>query len=176
MRGGLMKKLTLVLMLVLIIAGPSTTPALADIVLGASLTDTTAEDGGFDADDNGWKIFFGYRPSRFFGVEGQYVDFGEFEDSVGGTDVRNEVTSLDVYAVGGFKIWRFDLFGKAGFASWDSEFTRGPGDDDSGTDFAWGIGAALRIGERFWVRAEREVYEVDDADLEMTSLGAEFRF
>jgi len=171
-----MKRLALVLMLMLTITGPGTTSALADFILGGSLTDTTAEDGGFDADDNGWKIFFGYRPARFFGVEGQYVDFGEFQDSVGGSDVRREITSLDVYAVGGFKIWKFDLFGKAGFASWDSEVTLGPGSDDSGTDFAWGIGAAFRIGERLWVRAEREVYEIDDVDLEMTSLGAAFRF
>lgn len=171
-----MKKLTLMLLSALILAGLNVTHAQAGFNVGASLTDTTAEDGSFDADDNGYKIFFGFRFLKFFGVEGQYVDYGEFDDTVGGVNIRNEVTSFDVFAVGGFQVWRFDLFGKAGLSSWDSEFSRGPGDDDSGTDLAYGVGAAFRITERLWVRAEWEVFEVDDADLDMASLGADFRF
>ncbi len=167
-----MKKLTLMLISVLLIVGLNTTPAQAEFILGASLTDTTAEEGSFDADDNSYKIFFGFRFLKFFGVEGEYVDFGEFEDA----GVKFEATSFSAYAVGALQIWRFDLFAKAGLASWDQEFKSGPGSDDTGTDIAYGVGGAFRITERVWVRAEWEVFEVDDADLDMASLGADFRF
>ncbi len=72
--------------------------------------------------------------------------------------------------------WISSWRGAAGLASWDRDFTDGPGDDDTGTDIAYGVGAALRITDRFWVRTEWEVFEVDDADLDMASLGVDFRF
>ena len=167
-----MNKLVLILLSVLIIVGLNTTPAQAEFILGASLTDTTAEEGSFDADDNSYKIFFGFRFLKFFGVEGEYVDFGEFED--GGANI--EATAFSAYAVGALQIWRFDLFAKAGLAAWDSELSGGISRDETGTDIAYGVGGAFRITDRVWVRAEWEVFEVDDADLDMASLGADFRF
>ena len=171
-----MKKPVLILLLALVIGGLTSTSAMADWYFGASLTDTTTEDGDFDADDNSWKAFAGWRFLKFFGIEAQYVDFGEFDDTVGGMDFAAETTSLSAFAVGSLSFSRIDLFGKAGLAYWDNDFTTGLGSDDTGTDLAYGVGAALRITGKLWIRAEWEIFEVDDADLDMASLGIHFRF
>ncbi len=169
-----MKRLALMLLLAVAALGLSSTTVMADFNVGASLTDTEADDSGFDADDNSWKLFGGWRSSdrKWFGIEAQYVDFGDFDDA----GASLEATSFDVFALAAFKIWRFDLFGKAGLAFWDSDVSGIPGGDDSGTDFAYGVGAAFRIGPRLHIRAEWEVFEVDDADLDMASIGIDLKF
>ncbi len=168
-----MKKLTWRLFGLLLLAGLATTPALADFNVGASVTDTRIEEDDFDADDNNWKIFGGWRFLKFFGVEAQYVDFGDFSERISGSQFDAEASSVDVFAVGSIQFWRVDLFGKAGYSFWDVETNLG---DDDGTDFAWGVGGAFRITKRIWVRGEYELYEFDTADTEMASLGVDIRF
>jgi hypothetical protein len=167
-----MKRLLSALAVSTLVAGLASTPAQAGLNVGASFTDTEVEDGGFKADDNNYKVFAGWRffERQWFGIEGQYVDFGDF--SSGGTSA--EATGFGAFALVSVKVWRFDLFAKAGVASWDTEVSNQPGDD--GTDPAYGVGAAFRITERFWVRAEWERFEFDNADADMASLGAELRF
>jgi hypothetical protein len=174
LRRMFVKKLTLMALLAVVVLGLSPTMVMADFNVGASLTDTEAEDGGFDADDNNWKIFGGWRSSKreWFGIEAQYVDFGDFDDA----GLSIEATSFDVFALAALKIWRFDLFGKAGVAFWDSDASGALGGDDSGTDFAYGVGAAFRIGDRLHIRAEWEVFELDGADLDMASIGIDLKF
>ena len=107
---------------------------------------------------------------KWLSIEAQYVDFGEFNDS----GVRIESDSFGVFGKAGFEVWRFDLFGKAGFTRWDATISNA--NDDDGTDFAYGVGAAIRITSRIWVRAEWEVFELDNLDQDMTSLGIDIRF
>ena len=176
-----MKKLTLMMVLALAIAGLSATSATAGLNFGASFTDTTTDGGSFsdfDADDSSYKLFAGWRFSglKWLGIEGQYSDFGEFDDTVTGTPVATESTGLSVYAVGSIKVWRLDLFAKAGVVWWDNEVNAGGGSDEDGTDPAYGLGAAFRITERIWIRGEYEILEVDDADVDVASLGIDIRF
>lgn len=167
-----MKRLLIALGCSALVAVLASTPARAGLNVGASFTDTEVEEGGFNADDNNYKIFAGWRffERQWFGIEGQYVDFGDFSSM--GTNV--EASGFSAFALVSFKLWRFDLFAKAGMASWDTESSNQP--DDDGTDPAYGVGAAFRITERFWVRGEWERFEFDNADADVASLGAEFRF
>ena len=48
--------------------------------------------------------------------------------------------------------------------------------DTDGEDFTYGVGLAFRITGKLWIRGEWQVFEVDDADLDMASLGVHFRF
>jgi outer membrane immunogenic protein len=172
-----MKRLLLALLVALCIFGYSSTVALAGFNIGASYTDATVEESDFDADNSNYKVFAGWRFVKWFGVEAQYVNFGEFDDSLGGSDVEIDATSLDVYAIGSLRFWRLDLFAKAGLSFWDAELDNGSiSDDDDGSDFAYGAGVALRITKRIWARGEWEVYEFDDVDTDMWSLGVDFRF
>jgi OOP family OmpA-OmpF porin len=168
-----MRKLVFSLAFVLLAAGLASTPAEAGFNVGASYTDTTVEEtGNFKADDNNYKIFAGWRffERQWFGVEAQYVDFGKFSDQ--GTNA--EATGFGVYALVSLKLWRFDLFGKAGVSSWDTKISTDP--DEDGTDPSYGVGVAFRITQRLYVRAEWETFEFDKADADMASLGVDFRF
>lgn len=173
MKTRCMKQVTLTIGLALLLAGFGTSTAMASFNVGASLTDSEVEESGFDADDSNYKIFGGWRFMDSFGVEAQYVDFGDFDFGPG---VSIKSTSLDFFAVGIFKVWRFELFGKAGLAYWDTDVSGFSFSDDSGTDFAYGAGAAFRLGDRVHIRGEWEVFDVDEADIDMFSLGLDFRF
>jgi hypothetical protein len=74
----------------------------------------------------------------------------------------------------------FALFGKVGFASYDLEFDVSLGDisgsdSESESDLLYGGGAALSFGA-FEVRAEYEVLNVEDGDVNMISLSGLYRF
>lgn len=167
-----MKRMAVALAFAALVTGLGSTPAVAGLNVGASFTDTEVENSGFKADDNNYKVFAGWRffERQWFGVEAQYVDFGDF--SSGGTSV--EATGYGAFALVSLTVWRFDFFGKAGVASWDTQTSGQP--DDDGTDPAYGVGVAFRITKHFHVRGEWETFEFDNTDADMASLGAEFRF
>lgn len=167
-----MRKLILSLAIVLLAAGLASTPAEAGFNVGASITKTTVEQGGYKDDDNKYKVFLGWRffERQWLGIEGQWVEHGDFSGGGGSASA----TSLDLFALVSFKVWRFDFFGKGGFSTWDARISGLP--DDSGTDPAYGVGVAFRILERLHVRAEWERFEFDTADAYMASLGVDFRF
>ena len=167
-----MKRLLVALACPTLVAVLAATPVQAGLNVGASFTDTEVENSGFKADDNNYKVFVGWRffERQWLGIEAQYVDFGDF--SSGGTSA--EVTGYGAYALLSIKLWRFDLFGKAGYASWDTQVSNQP--DDDGSDPSYGVGVAFRITKRLYVRGEWETFEFDDTDADMASLGVDFRF
>ena len=79
-----MRKLLFALTLAFLVAGLASTPAMAGFNVGAAFTDTELELSGFNADDNNYKIFAGWRffERQWFGVEAQYVDFGDFNNEL----------------------------------------------------------------------------------------------
>ncbi len=167
-----MRKLLFALTLAFLVAGLASTPAMAGFNVGAAFTDTELELSGFNADDNNYKIFAGWRffERQWFGVEAQYTDFGDFS----GQGANAEATGFGVYALVSLKVWRFDFFGKAGVSAWDTKVSNKA--DLDGTDPAYGVGIAFRITKRLYVRAEWETFEFDTADADMASLGVDFRF
>jgi hypothetical protein len=135
------------------------------------------DDIDFDADDTGLKAFAGYRFNDYIGLEGSYVDFGKPSDIFDDDDVDSDVNAWTGYIVGFLPITTFDLFAKAGFASWDSEFDIDDLDihaDDDGTDLAWGVGGQFRLGSAAF-RLEYEDFDFGDrADL--ISIGFSWTF
>jgi len=144
--------------------------------LGAGVGDATVKDSGFDASDSAYKVFGGYNigfiPLVDFAVEASYVDFGKPSTSAGSV----EVTGLNAFGLAGLSFGPFGIFAKAGAISWDADSTFGnTTSSDSGSDPAYGVGARFAIGS-FAVRAEYEVYDLDDTDLEMVSVSGVFTF
>lgn len=126
----------------------------------------------FDADDTGFKIIAGIRPLDWFGVEANYVNFGEPEDTVLGQRLKADGDGISAFAVGFLAVGPVDLFAKGGLISWDSDISGG----DGGTDLAYGIGAQFRVWS-ISIRAEYEVFDAEDIDdLNMLSIGATFTF
>ena len=144
--------------------------------IGVGAGDTSLEaDGFFDVEDSGYKVFGGYNigfiPLVDFAVEASYVDFGEF--LVPGVGVL-EVTGISAFGLVGTSFGPIGVFAKAGILSWEVEDTTSGGTGDS-TDSAYGVGARFAIGS-FAVRAEYEVFELEDIDLDMVSISAVYTF
>src|SRR5437773_10246056 len=118
-----------------------------------------AEDGIRDRDVTGvqtcalpiWKVLAGLRPVSVFAVEADYLDLGSQTSAfVGGTS-HTDAKAFAAYAVGFLPIPvpYLDLYGKAGLARWklngSSPLVSAPF-STNGTEFAWGGGAQVHIG------------------------------
>jgi len=184
-----MKRLIL-MSLVLGIGVLSVAPAMAGgLYVGAGIgntffssdpEDAADEIGKIDENSTSWKIFGGFSGTKFFGLEGGYRHFGNIDTNVGDTKYEFGTKGIDIEAVGRFTIAIVDIFGKAGVMFWGTDFkidgTKIDFDDDSGTDFMWGLGAGVHLGP-IGVRLEWESLEVSGPDnLSMVSLSATFGF
>ncbi len=149
--------------------------ASSGIYLGAGTGNSTVQVNSFDESDTAYKVFGGYNigfiPLVDFAVEASYVDFGNPSSSAGNVDV----TGLDAFGLAGLSFGPFGVFAKAGAINWSSDSTLGSGTSDSGTDSAYGVGARFAIGP-FAVRAEYEVFNIPNADLDMVSISGVFTF
>ena len=145
--------------------------SVADIDFGGS---------DFDDSDTAWKGFVGYifdMPVVDFGIEAGYVDFGAPSDTVLGTEYDLDVNGLSAFGLVGLDFGLFGVFAKAGVVSWDADFAIDNvnlGSED-GSDAAYGIGFRLNFSS-IEVRGEFEVFDIEDADVDMVSVGVLWRF
>ncbi len=164
-------------------------PVVADpgAYLGVSVGDASAEVDGLDngggitdeldGSDTSVKVFGGYMFNDYLGVEGAYIDFGNPDDNIFGTNVEAEITGYTVQAIGSVPVGPVNLFGKVGMISYDADVTiQGLGNaDENGEELAYGVGAEFNIGS-FAIRGEYEIYDLDDVDVDMISIGAVVKF
>jgi hypothetical protein len=186
-----MKKGLLCLIGILAVAATPAAAADNGFYLGASIGGSSIKVSDFDDElgdlnfsdgDFAYKLFAGYRLMSFLGVEAGFVDLGSPSDAVGDDiNVKIGVDGWDAFAVGFLPIGPVDVFAKLGLISWDANIRAASEniveyDSDSGTDVAWGLGVALRLGSLAF-RAEGERFELGDADeVYMFSVGATFTF
>jgi OOP family OmpA-OmpF porin len=157
------------------------------IYIGASIGNTfvgskfNLEDEVKEINENstGYKFFGGYSSDSFFQLEGGYRNLGTVKTDIEGFSVESKTTGWDVYGMGRIQIINLiDLFAKAGAFFWKSEsgLVQQTLGEDSGTAFAWGLGAGVHLGP-IGVRLEWENFQVEDPEtLSMLSLGATFGF
>jgi len=142
-------------------------------------------DLGFEALDNsatGWKVFGGYRFTRIIAAEAGYLDTGDAEQTIEGTDVTLNASGTHVSVVAAWPIGEsFALHARAGMIDWDAELTLSDDlgsetSDANGQDLYWGAGATLNFGESLGLRLEYEVPEIEDVDVTSISLSVLYRF
>lgn len=137
-----------------------------------------------DEKDSAWKFFGGYQFNRNFALEASYFDYGSVSAS-GQTfgvpfSISGDATAFGVAAVGILPLGnQFSLFGKLGLLSTEVDVAAtGVGgafaESDSETGLHMGVGVMFDIGRNFSIRAEWE--RNDEAEIDMMSLGAQFRF
>ena len=138
----------------------------------------------FDESDTAWKAILGYRfdlPAVFLAVEGGYVDFGEPKLSAAGASAAVAPSGINLFGVAGLEAGPVDLFVKAGYISWDADVVLDDGVNpverlsDSGSDLGYGIGLSFGLGP-VDIRGEYEMYDIEDADVSMVSVGFTYLF
>jgi outer membrane protein OmpA-like peptidoglycan-associated protein len=155
--------------------------------LAAAFANYEFENGQVEDNSTGFKLFGGYRFNQWFGLEGAYHNFGDFEEDINAAlPFGNADVAIDGFAgsalvylpVGGEEL---DVFAKAGYFAFDQEATVFPDENptvtsNSPSGLLAGLGARLAISEQFGLRAEGEWYNVDDGDLWSLNLGLEYLF
>jgi OOP family OmpA-OmpF porin len=174
--------------------------------VGAGATDwgsdpTSFDDGtltawAIDPDDEGWKLYAGFRFSKYFGVEGGWADIGsvgfrgQSSGCVPATDCFypagpvSYTRSADGFfgmAVAMWPIATIDVLGKIGFLGVDLEVQpQDPaallGSSLSKTETAWGFGLQWRL-DRPIVRLEWErITHVPEDDVDFVTASLLYRF
>jgi OOP family OmpA-OmpF porin len=146
-------------------------------------------------DDTGtaWRLLLGYQINRYFGVEGGYLNLGQFNSTVtqAGVPTTNQ-TKIHAGYLEGLAILpigeRFGLYAKAGVAYWtfQAHDTVGgagvPDQTQNGWDFVGGVGAQFFFTKNLALRAEYELIpklgnsETGELDVQVISASVLWKF
>ena len=144
--------------------------------------------------ENGFRLKLGYKYSRYFSVQGEYIDFGRTPSDVftatGTLASTFRTTGYGIDTVATLPLWRsFSFYGRLGayrgearnaFAAYSTSLL---GDASRATRLRYGLGMRYDFTKAFGIRAELERYsplgaslgsESDAADL--VSVGVSWRF
>lgn len=150
--------------------------------LGTGLGEVTNEVDDFDADGVAVKFFAGYSFNQYFATEAAYIYAGTLTDTIDDLEVEVKPRGTVIAALGKLPLNdAFSLFAKLGYTFYDEKVTGrreniSVSEKSSGDDLLYGVGADLRLGRVFQLRAEYEVVDVADADFNLLSASAVFRF
>jgi len=147
-------------------------------IAGADIDDT-GDLGEFKDDRSSWKVFAGAWINDWVGIEGQYIDLGEYKDSGFKLDADAKTATLMVglpvgdhtriYAKGGRMWWDADLK-----APLDTSASR------EGSNPFYGAGVTIALMPNLNLRAEYERAQFDGdnvkADIDFASAGLGFMF
>lgn len=134
-----------------------------------------------DDDDTAYKGFVGYNfgllPLLDLAVEGSYIDFGSQNGEVNNIKgAKIDITGWTAAGLVGVDLGPFGLFGKVGVIAWDDDVDGLSFDEsDSGTDPMYGVGAKFQLGS-FAIRAEYEMFDLENGDIDYFSVGAAYTF
>ncbi len=139
------------------------------------ISDIGNEDLKLDGNDFAYKLYAGVRMTTSLAFEGGYKHLGTVKSKASDITFESRIAGYDIAAVGNIYLGIVDLFAKGGVFWWDQQL-KGGGEKatNSGSNFVWGFGATLRLGQ-MGVKAEWERFELADYDrLAMLSLGLVF--
>ena len=131
--------------------------------------DATIDD--YDSDDTAWKVFGGWRMTKYFAAEVAYVNLGSPDDEIlPDLTLTTETDGFAPYLVGTFPIgdW-FELFAKAGYYWYETEVQidtpiGSASESDSDSTFTWTAGMGINFFEHINVRLEYEQFDIDQVD------------
>lgn len=145
--------------------------------------DTDFTIAGVDDSDTAVKVYAGYTFNEFISLEAAYFDAGQPTEQIDSVTLQFDLSAVNVSVIGHLPLTEsFELFGKAGLASYDYDAeTRvngvlvGTGDDND-QDVSYGFGAAYRFAGPFEIRGEYEFIEIDTGSYDVVSLSGVFNF
>jgi OmpA-OmpF porin, OOP family len=169
--------------------------------VGGSIGQATAKDSesyngqhfSIEDSDTGYKAFAGYMFTKYFGLEGGYVNFGEDSDHFGydggegifNVNAKLKANGTTVAVIGAYPISEsFDVFAKIGSISFNGKIKAQGSDtfgntvnanfDTNENDLFGGVGVLYKHGH-FGIRAEGEMYDANNLDdLYLLSIGLQY--
>jgi hypothetical protein len=145
------------------------------------------------APEPGYRLKLGYKPSRYFAVEGEVVDFGRIENPFASpADLSSQFrsTGFGVDTIAMLPLWRFSFYGRMGAYRGDARGGYGwhpsplaEGQFTRGTRLRYGLGLRYDFTRSLGVRAELERHsplreplltDIDSGD--QVSVGLSWRF
>ena len=149
---------------------------IGNTFIGTEFSDAEDQLKELNENSTGYKFFAGLTTPLPVGIEGGYRNLGTV--TVSEFQFESKTSGWDVYAMGRLEILMIvDVFAKAGMFFWKTEdkFVETV-ISESGSDFAWGLGAGVHLGP-VGVRLEWENFQVDDPlTLSMLTLSATYGF
>ena len=145
-------------------------------------------DDSFDDNNDVKEGVIGYRLNPFLALEGSYIDFGSYGNSLASAKTDGYTAALKATLPIGDRV---ELFAKGGQLWYKTDYNTAVGnnsDDDKGV-FA-GAGVGFKVTENFLVNAQYTWYDVNmdakevtqngtgktNTDFKQATVGAEYRF
>jgi opacity protein-like surface antigen len=144
--------------------------ALADdrgLYLGAGVSNIETDKSRLNDDDTSFKAYAGYRLNSYLAFEGAFVDLGQFKDKNLDFDGKSVQASAHIGLPLGERV---RVFGSVGAHAWDADGNAS--DDDTGVDLTYGAGIEVDVFRNIGIRAEYEVLEVGNINLNQTTASA----
>lgn len=133
-----------------------------------------------DCDNNGWKLFAGYKVNENLAIEGGYYNLGEeeadYDTDYGKMHATGEASGIGLTGVYSQEIADdLEVFGKLGAMFWTVEGEASQtisgtkvsvSDEEDGTSVLFGLGASYNINDNWGVRGEWERYTAEYEDID----------
>jgi OmpA-OmpF porin, OOP family len=120
----------------------------------------------FDESESAYKLFGGWRWNQFLAAQFDYLDLGASESRIGTQNLEIDTSGFVVRIEGTLPIAFFELFATAGimFSSVEANFGGTEVFDESDEDPVYSVGAGVEIAERFVLRLEYEIIDIEAFD------------
>ena len=138
-------------------------------------------------DNSGWKFNIGYDVTDNIAIEAGYMDLNDvqFEGNNGNNALFGQNNSADGFTVSSIYRYsvsqKFGLTGSIGVFSWDG--ARAPQsaveaaqENDSGTDFYFGLGGGYQLTNEVTLSVEWERFQLNSEETDVWSIGVDYHF
>jgi opacity protein-like surface antigen len=150
--------------------------------IGAAAGQSDVDISAYD-ESTTYKVVAGYDFNKNWALGVEYIDMGDFDiDGFPGVNADVEIDGFNFFGMFTLPVSEtFDLFAKAGAFHWDADASVSGGGlsvslNDDGTDFSWGVGAALNATENVALTLEFQRFDIDGDDIDTITAGLKFSF